>query len=217
MLSGHVTYCHFVFVLTTQQKVGHVCHFLAWCHFASVENVTCLGSIDGNLDSSNRTGKRQKMTNNWSKAILSATDQATAANNSWSHSQSLSFPSHFSSLLTICVASCNELWLYCCCKAIFYKFVLFPYLESSQPDWSELLKHFYPGRENLSECKDENWGASKRNGKGWHAFNLLLTLAVIWVDSPSSSSNHVNPFIWWSEPQSVYTQCSTSDQNCFIL
>ena len=172
MLSGHVTYCHFVFVLTTQQKVGHVCHFLAWCHFASVENVTCLGSIDGNLDSSNRTGKRQKMTNNWSKAILSATDQATAANNSWSHSQSLSFPSHFSSLLTICVASCNELWLYCCCKAIFYKFVLFPYLESSQPDWSELLRQFYCRLKKLTKMQKWRIDDLREHKHNWFSYPI---------------------------------------------
>ena len=143
--------------------------------------------------------KSQKRANNWSKAILSATDHATAALITVDHTHYLCLMciqqvfslTIFNSPDNLC-CRLQFFWLYYCCNNIFVEFVLFPYLESSQPDWSELLKHFYPGRENLAECKDKNWWPEKNRKKSDTHSNVLLTLPAIcsttWVEGPFPSS-----------------------------
>ena len=76
------------------------------------------------------------------------------ANHSWSHCLSL-FAMHPASLLSL-VLSRILTAVPKVLKSSFLDFVLFPYRESSQPDWSELLKQFYCKlKKTWPRCKNE--------------------------------------------------------------
>ena len=58
-------------------------------------------------------------------------------------------------------------------KSSFLDFVLFPYRESSQPDWSELLKQFYCKlKKNLTKMQKWRIDDLKEHKHNWFSYPI---------------------------------------------